>query len=68
MEDIRRKNVTFVFGSPTRGVREILEDEGLSPENFSPLIINMVPEQGTATVRVEEALIATLSIYNMVRW
>mgnify|MGYP003887567263 CR=1 FL=1 len=43
---------------------EILKDEGHSIEEFDHPVINVIKDQGTATVRVEEALIATLTIYN----
>ncbi len=56
--------VTFVFGSPRRGVESILKDEGLSSGDFSGCVVNTIPDQGTETVRTEEAIFATLAIYN----
>ncbi|OFV66020.1 MAG: protein containing DUF171 [Candidatus Syntrophoarchaeum butanivorans] len=61
---IHGQGVAFVFGSPKKGVDEILKDEGHSIEEFDHPVINVIKDQGTATVRVEEALIATLTIYN----
>jgi len=61
---IDERGVVFVFGSPKKGVDEILMDEKHSIEEFNYPVINVVKEQGTATVRMEEALIATLTIYN----
>lgn len=58
------KDVAFVFGSPHRGVHEILADEGLDPTDFSDLIVNTIPNQGAETIRTEEAIFATLAIYN----
>ena len=29
------------------------------------LYVNMIPEQGTATVRTEEALLASLAVFNL---
>lgn len=57
-------DVAFVFGSPKKGVEELLGDEGLSTEGFSRMVLNTIPSQGTETVRTEEAVIATLAIYN----
>lgn len=56
--------VSFVFGSPRRGVESILKDEGLSTSDFSKTMVNTIPNQGTETVRTEEAVFATLAIYN----
>jgi predicted SPOUT superfamily RNA methylase MTH1 len=52
------------FGAPSRGLHEIVEDEGLKLSDLADFIINTVPNQGTATVRTEEALLATLAILN----
>jgi predicted SPOUT superfamily RNA methylase MTH1 len=57
------KNLLLVFGSPKLGLRKILESENkqiLSTDNF----LNMFPLQGTQTVRLEEAILGTLSIIN----
>ena len=68
LEDLKtyidEKGVVFVFGSPKKGFDEILIDERHSINEFNYPVINVVKEQGTATVRMEEALVATLTIYN----
>ncbi|MCL2691062.1 MAG: RNA methyltransferase [Candidatus Bathyarchaeota archaeon] len=56
--------VLMAFGAPSRGLHEIVKDEGLRLENISDFIVNTVPNQGTATVRTEEALIISLAILN----
>jgi len=52
------------FGAPTQGLFEIVAHEGLRLEDLTPLIVNTIPEQGTETVRTEEALYASLAILN----
>jgi len=54
--------VALVFGSPDRGLYDILKDEGLAPEDVADFVINFVPGQGTATIRSEEAIFISLSI------
>jgi methyltransferase len=56
---------TFVFGAPNRGVEALLNDAGLSIEEASDFIVNTIPGQGTETVRTEEAIMATLSVFNV---
>lgn len=67
MKKAFKGNVAFVFGSPSRGLKEILEDENLAYEDFGGLVVNTVPGQGTATVRTEEAIFCTLAVYNVLR-
>jgi hypothetical protein len=57
--------MTFVFGAPNRGVKALFEEAGVSVEDASDFVVNTIPEQGTETVRTEEAIIATLSVFNM---
>lgn len=52
------------FGSYKEGVHEIVRKEGRRAEECFQYILNMVPSQGTETVRTEEAVHATLSILN----
>jgi len=61
----KSRRVLIAFGSPTRGLQEILRDEGIKLERTSHFVINTVPNQGVKTVRTEEALYATLSILNV---
>ncbi len=58
-------NVGFVFGSPRRGVMETLRDYH---EDYPfDLILNTLPNQKTKTVRTEEAVLATLAVFNFIR-
>lgn len=62
----RKANCKLVaFGAPSRGLNEIVEDEGLSLNDVADFVVNLVPEQGTITVRTEEALLASLAILNV---
>jgi predicted SPOUT superfamily RNA methylase MTH1 len=61
----RAERITVVFGSPNRGLDEILSEIGLSTQGISDYVVNAIPDQGTKTVRVEEAIIATLSVLNI---
>lgn len=62
----RKSQRTLVaFGAPTQGLYEILAHEGLKLEDVADFIINTIPNQGTETVRTEEALYCTLSILNL---
>ncbi|MDX1595697.1 MAG: putative RNA uridine N3 methyltransferase [Nitrosopumilaceae archaeon] len=53
----------IVFGSPEKGVHEIIGNKLNKIQNSK--ILNFFPEQATETVRLEEALLGTLSIINM---
>jgi hypothetical protein len=59
------KRVLVGFGAPTRGLHEIVEDEGLKLGDLCDFIVNTVPSQGTVTVRTEEALLASLALFNV---
>ncbi|MEM3078554.1 MAG: RNA methyltransferase, partial [Nitrososphaerales archaeon] len=66
IDEVKRANsILLVFGSPKRGVFEILSDENMNPMQISKFIINTMPDQKTATVRTEEALLASLAIFNL---
>jgi hypothetical protein len=58
------QNVLVAFGAPSRGLHEIAKDEGLRLETIVDFVVNTIPGQGTATVRTEEALLASLAIFN----
>ena len=67
LREAMQGEVSIAFGSPNRGLNAILEDEGLALSNLSDYIINTIPHQGTATVRTEEAIFATLAMLNTIR-
>jgi len=55
--------VGFVFGSPRKGIQDILGGEDYPFD----LVLNTLPNQRTKTVRTEEALLATLAVFNFIR-
>jgi predicted SPOUT superfamily RNA methylase MTH1 len=65
-EKWKKANCALVaFGAPTRGLHEIVGDEGAKLNDVADFVVNMVPEQGTDTVRTEEALLASLAVLNV---
>ncbi|MFQ5940943.1 MAG: putative RNA uridine N3 methyltransferase [Nitrososphaerales archaeon] len=60
----KTSNVLAVFGSPTRGLTEILRDEGRHPKEFTKYFLNFFPKQATETVRLEEAIMGCLALLN----
>lgn len=65
LEEARRRGgVGLVFGGPYGGLFEICSSQGVDVSRFD-FMINTIPNQGTATVRTEEALLATLAIFNI---
>ena len=55
----------IIFGSPKRGLQEILKQEGKNPEETFDYFINTVPNQNVSTVRTEEAILISLGILNL---
>ncbi len=54
-----------LFGSPSEGVPEILARERADLTKMVDFNLNMIPNQAVETVRTEEAVLATLSILNL---
>jgi methyltransferase len=54
-----------LFGSPSQGVPEILAKEGADITKMVDFNLNMIPNQAVETIRTEEAVLATLSILNL---
>lgn len=59
------EDLLVVFGSPEKGVHEIIGNKLKKVQNSK--ILNFFPNQATETIRLEEALLGTLSIINMYR-
>ncbi|MHA2163258.1 MAG: putative RNA uridine N3 methyltransferase [Candidatus Thorarchaeota archaeon] len=59
------KSVFAVFGGPRYGVRDLLNREKDELREQVDFWVNSIPDQGTATVRLEEALLASLSLLNV---
>ena len=76
-EDSWSRDVLVVFGAPHKGISEIMDEEkrreggGEKEKGAKSFIsefdytLNVIPDQGTATVRLEEAVVATLAILNL---
>ncbi len=58
------KDVSIAFGAPHKGIFEYMQDEDAPISRFN-YMVNSVPGQGTETIRVEEAVVATLAVLNM---
>ena len=52
-----------MFGGPYSSI-----PEDVSSGNWEHIKLNTVPNQGTETVRTEEAVVATLSLFNILRF
>ncbi|MEM1589324.1 MAG: RNA methyltransferase [Candidatus Bathyarchaeia archaeon] len=57
-------NVLIGFGAPDAGLYEIIKRENLNLENVVDFVVNTVPGQWTETIRTEEAVIASLAVFN----
>ena len=55
----KSKSVAILFGGPYSSVQE-----DVSNPNWDLIKLNTIPNQGTETVRTEEAVVATLSLFN----
>ena len=61
-----KPNILVLFGSPNFGLFDIFKTQDLDLVNSVDVTINFAPNQGTQTVRVEEAIYSALSIINCV--
>ncbi|MBC7130248.1 RNA-binding protein [Candidatus Bathyarchaeota archaeon] len=61
----KSEEILILFGAPTRGLYEIARHEGMSLETTVDFVVNTIPRQCTETVRTEEALIASLAVFNI---
>ncbi len=67
--DARNKGFSgllILFGSWNKGLHEIAKEHNTELEGLADLVLNTIPCQGTRTVRTEEAVLATLSLLNIV--
>jgi hypothetical protein len=60
------RRILVAFGAPTQGLYEIAAHEGLELEEIAHFVVNTIPNQGTETVRTEEAIYASLAILNAI--
>jgi predicted SPOUT superfamily RNA methylase MTH1 len=59
------QRILVAFGAPSRGLHEIAKAEGAQLDALVDFVVNTIPEQGTATIRTEEALFASLAVLNV---
>ena len=64
----KSRRVLIVFGAPTEGLYDIIAQEGLKLSEVTDFVVNTIPEQGTETVRTEEALYSSLAVLNSLVW
>jgi len=60
----KSQRVLVAFGAPTKGLYDIIAQEGLKLSEVTDFVVNTIPGQGTETVRTEEALYSTLAVLN----
>ncbi|HDJ38020.1 MAG TPA: hypothetical protein ENF24_02370 [Methanosarcinales archaeon] len=58
------RDVMIAMGAPHKGIFEIMNEENDQRTEFD-YVLNFIPDQGTGTVRVEEAVTSTLAILNV---
>ena len=61
------RSVVVAFGSPREGLRDILRREQTRMRDVADVVVNTIPQQGTETIRTEEAVYATLAILNLIK-
>ncbi len=61
------KSALIAFSSPREGLQEILSRERLEVSKVFDFMANVIPDQGSVTVRTEEALSAALALIGMLR-
>ncbi|MEM2205520.1 MAG: RNA methyltransferase, partial [Candidatus Hadarchaeales archaeon] len=62
LKEMKPERLMVAFGGPYAGLLSICEREGRRAEELFHLLVNTLPGQGVATVRTEEALLATLAL------
>jgi len=64
----KSRKILVAFGAPAQGLYEILARENLDLNQVAHFTVNTIPNQGTETVRTEEALCASLAILNLIEF
>ena len=62
----KSRRVLVAFGAPTQGLQEIVAQEKLRLDEVADFTVNTIPDQGTETVRTEEAIYASLALLNAI--
>ena len=60
-----KDGIVLLYGMWSKGLYEIAEEEGFNLEEHVDYVVNFIPEQGTRTVRTEEAVMSSLAIINI---
>jgi predicted SPOUT superfamily RNA methylase MTH1 len=58
--------ILVAFGAPTQGLYEIVAHENLKLNEVAHFTVNTIANQGTETVRTEEASYASLALLNLI--
>jgi predicted SPOUT superfamily RNA methylase MTH1 len=58
------QSVLAVFGGPSHGILEFFKKERENVKSNIDFWVNTIPDQGTATVRLEEAIFTSLGLLN----
>ena len=62
----KSRDILVAFGAPTQGLYDIVARENLKLNEAAHFTVNTIPNQGTETVRTEEALYTSLAILNLI--
>jgi predicted SPOUT superfamily RNA methylase MTH1 len=63
----KARNILVGFGAPSSGLQKIVAKDKLSLDKIAHFTVNTIPDQGTATVRTEEAIYSTLALLNTIQ-
>ncbi|MFW9925444.1 MAG: putative RNA uridine N3 methyltransferase [Candidatus Thorarchaeota archaeon] len=58
------QSVTAIFGGPRHGILEVFKEERESIKSNIDFWVNTIPNQGTETVRLNEAILVSLGVLN----
>jgi hypothetical protein len=59
------QKILLCFGSPDAGVDKMLKQDNAKVSDFNALYLNFFPSQNAETIRLEEAILGSLSILNL---
>lgn len=61
----KSNSILVAFGAPSHGLHEIVAQQNVRLDEVTDFTVNTIPDQGTETVRTEEALYASLALLNI---
>lgn len=62
----KSRNILVAFGAPTQGLHDIVSSENFRLDEVAHFTVNTIPNQGTKTVRTEEAIYTSLAVLNLI--